>query len=621
MDFDDILMEAVELLRGFPEILEAYQTRFRHVLVDEYQDTNHVQYLIVRLLSGKHKNLCVVGDDDQSIYGFRGANIQNILDFEHDFKNTKVIRLEQNYRSTGTILNAANAVIRRNEARKEKRLWTEKGLGEKITYYEADNQYAEGDFVAHEIKRLMRGDDAVKGGNIGILYRVNALSRSLEFALRENGIQYSIYGGMRFYDRKEIRDILAYLRLIYSPEDDMALRRVVNTPKRGIGDVTLDRIRNHASRDGISMMDVMARAHEYPDLSRAAGTLRSFHAMMTQFRAIMERNEMSLRDFIDLVERESGLIDDLLDQADGGVEDAKNRIENLKELLSDAVEFEHNLEDEMEQLKQMAELEDSPDPLTLDASEQWTDDLTLTYRLGTFLERSALYSDLDQEDADQTVRMMAIHSAKGLEFDVVFLVGAEEGLFPGHRAFDQKALMEEERRLAYVAITQARKKLYITSTRSRLLYGQTRYNLVSRFVSEIPDEYIDAPGGRSGSAYADQSGFGSSGKVFGGGGYTPSGHSGDSRFGTSRGSGSGFGSSGKSPFVGGYKEPTGTKSSLPQSDIDPDSVKIGDRLNHKKFGTGVVRRIDPVADDAILTMDFNGKTKRLLIKNSPLEKI
>lgn len=613
MDFDDILVNAVKLLQNNQDVLDAYQTRFKHILVDEYQDTNHVQYLIVKLLSAKHKNICVVGDDDQSIYSFRGANIENIFNFEKDFKRSKVIKLEQNYRSTKTILGAANAVIKQNDGRTDKRLWTEEVTGDPISFYLADSQYEEARYVASEIKRLTeRRTDSILAGDIGILYRVNALSRNLEFALREQGIKYNIYGGLRFYDRKEIRDFLAYMRVIFSDTDELAIIRIINVPKRGIGDLTVERLRNIAGREGIPLMQVLVNADQFPELSRATNSIREFVGIIAELRQMMLDNNLSFPEFAREIQERSGLLQDLVEQKDDGSEQALNRIENLKEILSDSIEYTERIKYEIEQFKLLDENLDQAEvpELAQDAQDIYDEDLSLTTLTGGFLEQTALFSDLDQSEAENTVRLMAIHSAKGLEFDAVFIVGMEESVFPGYRSFNSPHEMEEERRLAYVGITRAKRYLHLTATQSRLLYGQTKYNIVSRFLSEIPDQYIVEIGGSRHSNLSHDSGV----RVFGG----KNGPSSipDQRKYSSSGPGS------KSKILGSFGLRNKPETNLKQKNqLDISSIKTGQSLNHNKFGTGIVERIDFVASDAILTMNFSGQIKRMMASSAPLEKI
>jgi DNA helicase II / ATP-dependent DNA helicase PcrA len=609
MDFDDLLFEAVLLFENNPDVLAEYQERFRYILVDEYQDTNHAQYRLVRLLSDKYRNLCVVGDDDQSIYSFRGANIQNILDFEKDFKGCQVIKLEQNYRSTGTVLKAANSVIGLNKGRKKKTLWTSSGDGEPITFLRAENHSEEGRYIAGEIDRLVGRTGRHAYCDIAILYRLNALSRTLEAALREQGIPYRIFGGMRFYDRKEIKDVMAWLRLIQIPGDDLSFTRAIQTPRRGIGETTLALLEAIAQREGQAQLAICAQAGRYPELARAAGKLQGFAQLVGRLHDRLHENNQSFPEYIEWVENESGLVQEIIDQQDSGREEAANRIENLKELLSDAVEFAGGLS----RLSQdAAQLEPEDRDLLAD---------DLPGILASFLERAALYSEMDEDRENRDyVRLLTIHSAKGLEFGVVFLVGAEEGLFPGYRAMGSEADIEEERRLAYVAMTRAKKKLYITTARSRLVFGQTQSMAVSRFVREIPDEYLEEIGGsREGEA------------AFGYRNQTE--RSRDIRTAAARFTGTEAGgsaaavpaASGIPAYLGGSRGATqaaaaaGGVATAASNAID---WRKGDRVRHAKFGSGQIVQVDPVAGDAILLIEFaTGERKRLMARMAKLEKI
>lgn len=597
MDFDDILFETVRLFEQYPDILKEYQEKFQYILVDEYQDTNHAQYKLVHLLSKKHHNICVVGDDDQSIYGFRGANIRNILDFEKDFKRCCVIKLEQNYRSTGHVLKAANAVIDHNEGRKKKALWTKQGDGELITFFRGDTQAEEGHYIAAEINRQV-----VAFGqpyqNFAILYRLNALSRSVEQALREQGIPYKIYGGQRFYDRKEIKDILAYLRLIVMPDDDLSLERVINVPRRGIGQVTTSTLASIAAREGLSQMAVCAQAERFPELQRTAHRLKAFYMLIERMRKQLETESLTLDQYLDWIEQETGLIQELLDQQEKtGLDNSIDRIENLKELISDAVEFENQMRSDS-LLAQGDEQSEGPgEPL------DEHDDLADMIR--GFLERTALYTDMDQEhDEDDHVRLLTIHSAKGLEFNTVFLVGAEEGLFPGFRSMGSQEDYEEERRLAYVAMTRAQKKLHITTARTRLLFGQTQRYPISTFIKEIPDQHVDSIGGS---------------------------HTGrDNDFGYDRASAA---AAPQTTIKGrrriqfpGAPEFKTEKDSSGRAKIHKREGSIdfsrGDRVRHPRFGQGRVVSADPVADDMILVIEFvdHGK-KRFMARMADVTKI
>ncbi len=624
MDFDDILNFAVLLLEENSDVLDAYQTRFKHIMVDEYQDTNYVQYRLVKLLSGKYKNICVVGDDDQSIYSFRGANIENILNFEKDFKNSKVIKLEQNYRSTQTILGAANAVIRQNEERTDKKLWTDGAKGDFVRFYLADTQYDEARYVATEIRQLInRRDDPIAAGNIGVLYRVNALSRNLEFALREQGILYNIYGGLRFYDRKEIKDFLAYMRVVFSENDELALTRIINVPKRGIGNRTIEEIRAIAAKEQIPMMQVLVNAAAYPELSRSAAKLNEFVKIIAELRTLIYENELSFAEFCREIQERSGLLQDLLEQKEQNVQDATSRIENLQEIISDAIEYEQKVQNEITQFKQLEQnydLQSIPD-LAKDEEDLYAQDISLASLTKGFLEQTTLYSDLDQDQAENTVRLMAIHSAKGLEFDAVFIIGLEESIFPGYRSFDSPEQLEEERRLAYVGITRARKYLHMTAARSRLLYGQTKYNLVSRFMSEIPSEYIREIGGSrananssdvSNSALNNQfNSYSGSVKTYRSGSNIP----GRNQYDTEN-------SDFKSKILGSFglqNKPQNTY--FQNSGLDVAKIKINQKYKHKKFGIGIIKKIDYVAGDAILTLNFSGAIKRMMASSAPLTKV
>lgn len=488
MDFDDILALTVFLFEEQPQVLAYYQERFLHLLVDEYQDTNYAQYMLVLMLAQRHKNVFVVGDDDQSIYSFRGANLMNILDFDKDFKGCRIIRLEQNFRSTKTILAAANSVICQNFNRNEKKLWTTEEEGEKIRFYRAYDQNDEASYVANQIKSLMgKAKEGLSGQEIAVLYRVNALARNIESAFRDKGIVYRVYGGLRFYDRKEVRDVVAYLRLITQESDDVALRRIINSPKRGIGATTVELLSSISAREQSSIFAICKRVLEFSELSYAAGKIQLFVRLIEDLQKKLAKNEQEFGFFVKELIHASGLRAEQEALKDKFPLEAISRIENMDELISDAMEFEARLEEEMEELSSypelLEELEDLSWPLDLE---------TLTAR---YLERIALYSDLDQEDQEDAVSLMTIHSAKGLEFDTIFVIGANEGLFPGEQSLYSPEELEEERRLAYVALTRAKKRLFITSALSRLLYGQTMYREVSRFIREIPDDLVDEEGG------------------------------------------------------------------------------------------------------------------------------
>ena len=456
LDFDDILYVTVKLLQQDREVREYYQRKFHYVLVDEYQDTNHVQYLLTELLAGSRRNICVVGDDDQSIYRFRGATIENILSFEEQYPGARVIRLEQNYRSTQSILDAANAVIAHNEGRKGKHLWTDNGTGEPILVYEAENEGAEGNFVASQILSKSKGHDFK---NYAILYRTNAQSNSLEYALKRNGIPYRVIGGMRFFERAEIKDMLSYLCVINNRADDLRLNRIINNPPRGLGAKTIETVQKLAEAEGKSIYEVVCDPYNYGPLEKAAQKLLQFSALIEELAGLLA-NGMSLPEFYDELLLRTGYADMLLSKP---TEENKTKLENVKELKSSIQSYLAN---------------------------------TTEPTLSGFLEEISLYTDLEQyNEGDDAVVMMTIHSAKGLEFPHVFLVGFEDGLFPGMRAIGDRDEMEEERRLCYVAITRAKKSLTISHARMRMIYGRTASALPSRFLREIPENCIVKRGG------------------------------------------------------------------------------------------------------------------------------
>lgn len=448
MDFDDIIVNTIKLLQDNPDVREYYQNKFKYVLVDEYQDTNHAQFVLTKLLSEGYNNICVVGDDDQSIYKFRGATIENILSFEKNFKNAKVIRLEQNYRSTQNILDGANAVISHNEQRKGKELWTNNGEGEKILLNTLDDEYGEGKFICDAIMNYVQ--KGMKFSDFAVLYRMNAMSNTIERALVRSGIPYRIIGGHKFYDRMEIKDSVAYLSVIANPNDSVRLERIINVPKRGIGATTIAYAKEIADGLGLSLFEVIKHADEYEKLSRSAGKLREFTDMIESF------NELSLR------ESPSAVFMSMLSETgyklslEQDKEKLEDRLQNLDELNSNLIKFR----------------EENPDG-----------------SLSDFLEEVALLTDIDNyNNESETVVLMTLHSSKGLEFPVVFISGMEEGIFPGMQSMYNPDEIEEERRLAYVGITRAKQVLYLLNTKARMLYGSTKYNLPSRFISELPEE-------------------------------------------------------------------------------------------------------------------------------------
>lgn len=453
LDFDDILYKTVELFELNPDILQYYQNKFKYIMVDEYQDTNFCQYTLIRLLAKQHKNLCVVGDDDQSIYSWRGADIGNILNFEKDFPGAKVVKLEQNYRSTQVILDAANSVIRNNFARKNKKLWTENGEGRSIVCHNAMDEWGEANFILDEVERLVAQENR-ELGDFAILYRTNAQSRVLEEACMSHGLPYRIVGGFKFYDRKEVKDIIAYLRVIQNPEEDLSLKRIINIPKRGIGNTTLDAISEYARTSGDSMFGALLEVDRIEGVStKAKKGIKEFVKLMSDLMGIAETESVSK--LLKEVLNRTGYLQEL--EKDGD-EDSQARAENIKELLSATLEFEAKNE---------------------------------SATLPEFLEQMALMSDIDTvEDGKAALIMMTLHSAKGLEYPFVFISGMEEGVFPSQRSYFEEKQMEEERRLMYVGITRAEERLYLTSAFERTLFGNTTYNTVSQFVKEIPKDLL-----------------------------------------------------------------------------------------------------------------------------------
>lgn len=625
MDFDDILVNMVTLLREHPDIREQLQERFRYILVDEYQDTNGAQYETIRLLGMRYQNVCVVGDDDQSIYAFRGADITNILNFEKDYPRCRTIRLEQNYRSTAMILDAANQVIANNKGRKSKKLWTRSEKGEAITYYCGYDQYDEARYVADEItRRIRQSGGRLSYRNFAILYRANAMSRNLEGSFRERAIPYRVFGGLRFYDRQEIKDVIAYLRLIMFPGDNLSLERVINRPRRGIGAATVETIRYLAEREGVSGMEICQNASRFPELSRSARKLPEFAALIGRLRAGLETPDLDFAGYIEFVEHESGLIQSVIEEKEKSKDITVDRIENLKELLSDAAEFESQYVRELLlDDRAFLDTDGSAEAAMVLAGQQVP--AGVTELLNAFLEQSALYSEMDLEDSgDDYVRLMTIHAAKGLEFEVVFLVGAEETIFPSRRSVETPEGEEEERRLAYVAITRAERKLYVTSARSRMLYGQTQCLPVSRFVHEIPASCIEAIGGR----LSDEC---SPSRV--------SGAARDRRAGSAPEHPAGS-VSGRGPQAGGTaaagcrsRTPAGLRQGmdyLKQSAgrpaaqaasgaILPESFRPGMRVRHPRFGSGSVIKTEPIANDLLLLVRFDkGMEKPMMARQSKL---
>ena len=583
LDFDDLLVKTVQLLQTQPDVLESYQERFRYIMVDEYQDTNTVQFQLVSLLAGKYKNLCVVGDDDQSIYKFRGANIRNILDFEHEFPDAKVIKLEQNYRSTGNILNAANSVIANNRGRKEKSLWTENGEGELIRLRQFDTAFDEADFIGEDIKSAVR-----QGGSYNdsaVLYRTNAQSRLLEEKFIAMNIPYKIVGGVNFYARREIKDLLAYLKTIDNGRDDVAVRRIINVPKRGIGLTTINRIQESATERGIGFYEALLAPELIAGVGRSATKLDSFAALIEYFKTLAE--EMNITDLLQEVIEKTGYIESLENE---DKEEAKTRKENIDELISKAATYEESCQDKDEKAT-----------------------------LSGFLEEVALVADIDSLDEDQEyVVLMTLHSAKGLEFPRVYLAGMEDGLFPGYMSINagDREELEEERRLCYVGITRAEQELTLTSARRRMVHGETQYNPMSRFVKEIPRELLDTgnkkftqeteiPAQQNTYARAREA---FRAQAFAGalGGMTPAKNQGAGK-----------------PLTGSQALASLQKGSqLAAGGNGPLGYEVGDRVRHVKFGEGTVTDIKEGGRDHEVTIEFDSVgTRRMFAKFAKLVKV
>ena len=546
MDFDDLIAFTVKLLQEDEECCAYWQRRFQYVLIDEYQDTNHLQYLLASTLAGAWGNICVVGDDDQSIYKFRGATIENILSFESQYPHCRTIRLEQNYRSTGHILDAANGVIRHNFARKGKELWTNAGAGDLIELYCADNEHEEAQYVASRILA-----DFSAGGNFrdhAVLYRMNAQSSQLEFAFKRNGIPYRIFGGTRFFDHTEVKDMLAYLNVICTPADDLRLSRIINSPPRGIGERSIELVRRLASENGCSMFEILRQADRHPELARPAVKLRQFAQMIEQLRAFAEHNPPDAV-YDELLDKTGYLL--ALERSDDDKDET--RAENVRELKSSMLSF----------------MKDSGD-LTLEG----------------YLANVALYTDLDNYDRESdSVVMMTMHSAKGLEFPTVFIVGCEEGIFPGIRAIGEPEEMEEERRLCYVAVTRAKRRLYLTCARQRMLFGRTTANRVSRFVDEIPEEHIrkNIPRGYGFREQREEHPYRQK--------------------------------RAPEPKAHAVAAPAAPKPKAPQA----AAFAVGDRVLHKAFGPGTLVKMTPMGGDYLIEIDFDQiSSKKLMLRAAAL---
>ncbi|WP_433385029.1 DNA helicase PcrA [Actinoplanes sp. CA-142083] len=599
LDFDDIIMATVHLFQSHPHVAEAYRRRFRHVLVDEYQDTNHAQYTLVKELVGEKGGevepgeLCVVGDADQSIYAFRGATIRNILEFERDYPDARTILLEQNYRSTQTILSAANAVIERNPSRKPKRLWSDQGPGEQIVGYVADTEHAEADWVAREIDRLHDREE-IRPGDVAVFYRTNAQSRVFEEVFIRVGLPYKVVGGVRFYERKEVRDALGYLRAVINDDDTVSIRRVLNTPKRGIGERAEACVEALASRDRMSFGQALRHAKDAPGIAaRSANAIADFVQLLDDLRELARTAPPE--EVLEAVLQRSGLLSELeesLDPQDQG------RVENLQELVSVAREYTERVEAQAEEGEE-APPTDSPG---LGGGTAAT--------LAGFLEQVALVADADQlpdDDPDNqgVVTLMTLHTAKGLEFPVVFLTGLEDGVFPHMRALGDNTELEEERRLAYVGITRARQRLYLSRAVTRGAWGQPQYNPPSRFTDELPPELIRWE--RTAGSYTSWSGTG--GGVGG-------------RAGGDRGRGGGF--AGGTPKAQQLASRLGidasklaTASELPQA----PKVAVGERVNHQRYGLGRVVAVEGQGPGARAQIDFGDQVMWLILRHAPIEKI
>ena len=580
IDFDDIINYTIKILMDNPDVLEYYSDKFKYVLVDEYQDTNKSQFTLVTLLASKNGNITVVGDNDQGIYSFRGADISNILNFERDFPGTKIIKLEQNYRCTGNILKAANSVIKNNEVKYKKQLWTENDVGNLPKVYSAKNEYDEGTYIATQIEHLRR-EEKYNYSDFAILYRMNTQSRAIEEILRREGIPYKIIGGLKFYERKEIKDVISYLRLIQNPSDNISLKRVINEPKRGIGKTSLDNIEKLAEDTGISMYEIIKNADQY-GLNRVFLNSREFVNVIEELRN--KKDDIKISELIKETLNKSGYTKALEEE---NTIEAENRIENLDEFLTVAIEFE---------------------------------DESAENKLSDFLEGITLSSDIDNmEETDDSVTLMTLHSAKGLEFPVVFLVGMEEGIFPGYKSISEPKELEEERRLCYVGITRAKKNLFLTCSKQRTIFGSTSCNPISRFLKEIPEELLDG--------YDEVFGENQENNRFE-----------DSKYSWTYGSKD---NGNIKTYKIDKKEPVSAASNITgfafrtaesflnsigkkasNSNVDLSQYKAGVRIFHKKFGEGTISTVEPEGEDLKVDINFDKVGhKRLMAKYANLEVI
>ncbi|WP_249356903.1 UvrD-helicase domain-containing protein [Brevibacterium sp. 2SA] len=645
-DFDDLIAETVHLFGAFPEVADYYRRRFRHILVDEYQDTNPAQYALIRALAGDGAGgsggaeLTVVGDADQSIYAFRGATVRNIVEFEKDFPAAEVVLLEQNYRSTQNILDAANAVIANNQDRKEKRLWTSEGGGKPIVGWVAENEQAEARFVVDRIDELI-DDETYTYGDFAVFYRTNAQSRAIEDALVRSGIPYKVVGGTRFYERREIKDALAYLRVIANPDDDVNLRRILNVPKRSIGDRTEGIIADFADREGISFYAALGRLAEIPHLpSRAQTAVQKFYDLLRDLSATAEAAPVSR--VIEAILEQSGYLESLQKSTDPQDE---SRVDNLAELVAVAEDFAATRTIAAADDEEAAESdavpsaaveatdaddtsaspgpEDAPaEAIAESGADAQSADIESpaeaagTSSIDAFLEQVALASDTDQiPDAELgQVTLMTLHTAKGLEFPVVFLTGLEDGGFPHARSFENPSELSEERRLAYVGLTRARQRLIVTRAETRSMWGQPQYNPPSRFLTEIPENLIEWEStGSFSSALGSGGGFGSGSRGVGSGGYSSGSSYGG---GSTRGAGSSRSSRSSSSAAGG-----GFPNRI-RPNREVISVSVGEKVSHESFGLGTVTEVNGVGDKTVAVVDFGSLgTKRLLLRYAPVEKL
>ena len=583
IDFDDIINYTIKILMENPDILEYYSDKFKYVLVDEYQDTNKAQFTLVTLLASKNGNITVVGDNDQGIYSFRGADISNILNFERDFPGTKIIKLEQNYRCTGNILKAANAVIKNNEVTYKKELWTENEVGKLPTVYSASNEYDEGTYIAQQIEHLRR-EEYYKYSDFAILYRMNTQSRAIEEILRRESIPYKIIGGLKFYERKEIKDIISYLRLIQNPSDNLSLKRIINEPKRGIGKTSLDKIEELSNNTGVPMYEIIKNAEQY-GLNRVFLNSREFVNAIEELRA--KKDDIKISDLIKETLKKSGYTQALENE---NTIEAENRIENLDEFLTVAIEFEDESADN---------------------------------KLSDFLEGITLSSDIDNmEETEETVTLMTLHSAKGLEFPVVFLVGMEEGIFPGYKSIGEPKELEEERRLCYVGITRAKEYLFLTCSKQRTIFGSTSCNQVSRFLREIPSDLLDGYDKALGEKQESNNVFGDSKYSWTYGSkdngniktYKIDKHEPSVAAASSNSNNNGFMFRTAESFLNNLtKKSTGTN-------VDLSKYKAGVKIYHKKFGEGIISNVEPEGDDLKVDINFDKVGhKRLMAKFANLE--